>query len=166
MCVCVCVHVCVCICICICICSICICICICLCMLVSLRQSIYHWCLSIILSTPKDAYRLRDVAVVVSNQPFPSPAATRLQEPDYTLCGQNSGIPPARSTTIFACAGAPLVARYVYVYIPTLSTPLTLCEVEVFSGGKSALKVSRNLNGHIGWRHRWHNKIIENKKKL
>ena len=93
----------------------------------------------------KDAYRLQDVAVVVSNQPFPSPAATPLQEPDYTLCGQYSGIPPASSITIFACAGAPLVARYVYVYIPTFNTPMTLCEVEVFAGGKSAFEMPRDF---------------------
>ena len=77
--------------------------------------------------------RLANVAVVVSNNSYPSPIGMLLKNPDYTLCGQYSGIPPANSTQSFACAGSPIAARYVYVYLPTLlSTALALCEEEVF----------------------------------
>ena len=84
----------------------------------------------------KEADRLEDVTVVVSNKPFPAPEATPLDDPDYTLCAQYRGIPPPGSAPSFNCVGVLIFARYVYVYLPRLHEALTLCEVEVFAGGK------------------------------
>ena len=82
--------------------------------------------------------RYKDMTVVVSNKSFPSPTATSftLEGPDYTFCGQNTGIPAVGSTLVFTCDGAPIFGRYVYVYLPTLKQALTLCEVEIFAIGK------------------------------
>ena len=80
---------------------------------------------------------LEKVTVVVSNQTLPPPIAIPLTEPDYTFCAKYIGIPPTSSTIIFACGGCEIFARYVYVYLPNLDQSLTLCEVDVFTGGKS-----------------------------
>ena len=92
----------------------------------------------------KDMKRLEDVSVVVSNQSFPSPAATPLEEPDYIFCAMYSGIPPPSSAIRFACAGAPSVAQYVYVFLPFLKAMLGLCEVGVFVAGKYHANISTN----------------------
>ena len=103
--------------------------------------TVLHCVICIII---KGEERLEDVTVVVSNKSFPTPGATLLVDPDYTLCAQYRGIPPAGSTPSFTCVGNPGFARYVYVYLPRLHQALTLCEVEVFAGGKF---------GNAWWRH-------------
>ena len=83
-----------------------------------------------------DPERNQNITVVVSNQSFPATVAAPLEQPDYTFCVQYNGIPPASSEVTFSCSGGPITARYVYVYLPGLSNPLTLGEVEVNAPGK------------------------------
>ena len=51
------------------------------------------------------------------------------------LCGSQLAVPEGRGETFF-CSPS-VVGRFVYVRIPGLGKILTLCEVEVYSGGKN-----------------------------
>ena len=51
------------------------------------------------------------------------------------LCGSQLAVPQGRGET-FLCSPS-VVGRFVYVRIPGLGKLLTLCEVEVYSGGKN-----------------------------
>ena len=83
-----------------------------------------------------DPERNQNITVVVSNQSFQATVAAPLKQPDYIFCAQYNGIPPVSSKLKFTCSGGPITGRYVYVYLPGLSKPLTLCEVEVIAQGK------------------------------
>ena len=83
-----------------------------------------------------DPERNQNITVVVSNQSFPATVAAPMEQLDYTFCAQYNGIPPASSTLKFTCSSGPITGSYVYVYLPGLSKPLTLCEVEVIAQGK------------------------------
>ena len=83
-----------------------------------------------------DPERNKNITVVVSNQSFPATVAAPLEQPDYTFGAQYSGMPPTSSKLKFTCSGGPITGRYVYVYLPGLNKPLTLCEVEVIAQGK------------------------------
>ena len=72
------------------------------------------------------AERLAGVTAVLSNSRVESPDYATLNS--FTLCGGEPGSP--REVTLECAAGA--IGRYLYLYLPSAGSVLTLCEVQIY----------------------------------
>ena len=76
------------------------------------------------------ASRLHDIVIRVGNTP---PVVKKdIQEDAYVICAIREGIIPASATEDILCDPYPVLGRYVVVHKPNTTSPLTLCEVEVY----------------------------------